>query len=178
MVWTDTTKKMGGLSFLNPSPELRRQVRAWLDETLVTVDGELDPSVVNSEAKRRRKKLREEARLEAEKALQAQAARTNGVDVPADQRVNSAAQAETVKGVTVRETAGELSSRLPGSPAASWRGVRTVVCAALLLAGLVAYRREVSHMVMSFGSTIAGDERKGGAITPADVRGSTCQLKN
>ena len=74
MAWTDTAKKTGGLSFVNPPPELRRQVRAWLDETSVPVDGELDPCVANSEAKRRRKELREEARREAEKALKAHAA--------------------------------------------------------------------------------------------------------
>jgi hypothetical protein len=77
MAWTDTTKKTGGLNFVNPAPELRCQVRAWLDETPVTADGELDPCVVNSEAKRRRKKLREEARLEEETTLRAPAGRPN-----------------------------------------------------------------------------------------------------
>jgi len=46
---------------------LREQVRAWLDQTLVTTDGKLDPAAVEPEAKRRRRKLREEARAEAKR---------------------------------------------------------------------------------------------------------------
>jgi hypothetical protein len=54
IVWSDAAKKTGGLLFLNPSQELREQVRAWLDATLVTADGKLDPAAVESNAKRRR----------------------------------------------------------------------------------------------------------------------------
>src|SRR5713101_7492267 len=68
MVWSDTGKKTGGVRFLNPSYELRKQVRAWLDQTLVTTDGKLDPVAVESEAKRRRKKLREDAKAEGGRA--------------------------------------------------------------------------------------------------------------
>src|SRR3981081_2924783 len=66
MVWSDTAKKTGGLRFVNPSAELREKVREWLEETLVTADGKLDPGAVESKAKSRRKKLREEARAQAE----------------------------------------------------------------------------------------------------------------
>ena len=65
IVWSDAAKKTGGLLFLNPSQELREQVREWLDATLVTADGKLDPAAVESNAKRRRKELREEARAAA-----------------------------------------------------------------------------------------------------------------
>ncbi|HEY4816405.1 MAG TPA: PilZ domain-containing protein, partial [Candidatus Acidoferrum sp.] len=41
MVWSDTAKKIGGLRFVNPSEELREQVREWLEATLVTADGKL-----------------------------------------------------------------------------------------------------------------------------------------
>jgi hypothetical protein len=58
MVWSDSAKKTGGLRFLNPSKELREQVREWLEETLVTADGRLDPGALESKAKRRQKKLR------------------------------------------------------------------------------------------------------------------------
>src|SRR6202049_2950667 len=70
MVWSDTAKKTGGLRFLNPSEELQEPVRDWLEETLVTADGKLDPGALESQAKRRRKKLREEARAAAELAWQ------------------------------------------------------------------------------------------------------------
>jgi hypothetical protein len=171
MAWTDTTKKMGGLSFLNPSPELRRQVREWLDETPVTVDGDLDACMVNSEAKRRRKKLREEARLGAEKVLRGQTVQPSGGDARANDRwANGAAQAETAKAVSVGETAGELASPVHRRPAGSWRGVRTIVCAALLFLGLAAYRREVGHLVMSLGSSIAGEEQKSDADAAMEVR--------
>jgi hypothetical protein len=170
VAWTDTTKKTGGLNFVNPAPGLRCQVRAWLDETPVTVDGELDPCVVNSEAKRRRKELREEARREAEKAWKAQAAWPDGGDVPGGQGSNGVARVETVGAISVAESAGELTSPLHASPAGSWRGVRTIMWAALLFAGLAMYRREVGHLVMSLGSTIAGEEQKSGATAPIEVR--------
>jgi len=34
IVWSDAAKKTGGLLFLNPSQELREQVREWLDAIL------------------------------------------------------------------------------------------------------------------------------------------------
>src|SRR5258708_15866706 len=52
----------------NPSEELEEKVREWLEETVVTADGKLDPAAMESKAKRRGKKLREEARAEAELA--------------------------------------------------------------------------------------------------------------
>src|SRR6267154_5558254 len=83
MVWSDTGKKTGGVRFLNPSHELRKQVRTWLDQALVTTEGKLDPAAVESEAKRRRKKLREDAKAEAERA-QREGALQNRVEAPGE----------------------------------------------------------------------------------------------
>src|SRR5260221_12837047 len=66
MVWSDTSKKTGGLRFLNPSKELQEQIRDWLEETLVTGGGKLDPGALWSKAKLRRKRLWEGARADAE----------------------------------------------------------------------------------------------------------------
>jgi hypothetical protein len=77
---------------------------------------------------------------------------------------------ETVGTISMAETAGKLASPLHASLAGSWRGVRTIVCAALLFAGLATYRREVGHLLMSFGSIIAGEEQKSGATAPVEVR--------
>jgi hypothetical protein len=63
MVWSDTSKKTGGLRFLNPSKELQEQIRDWLEETLVTADGKLDLGALESKAMRLRKRLREEVRV-------------------------------------------------------------------------------------------------------------------
>jgi hypothetical protein len=55
-------------------------------------------------------------------------------------------------------------------PAGTWRGVGAIALAAVLLVVLIAYRRELGHMVMSFGSSIAGDEHKAGGASATEPR--------
>src|SRR5256885_9137597 len=68
VAWTDDTGKLGGLQFTNRSLELRNHIRAWLTATVAAEDLRLGTTLAqassDSEAKRRRKKLREEARLQ------------------------------------------------------------------------------------------------------------------
>ena len=172
MVWSDTGKKTGGVRFLNPSYELRKQVRAWLDQTLVTTDGKLDPAAVESEAKRRRKKLREDAKAEAERA-QREGALQNRVEAPGEgsrpaPQVRPAS--DPITDATPNPIAlDDSSTRTPhGKPGATLRGIGLIVLAGLLFTGLVTYRRELGHFVMSIGSNIAGE--KGATATPAETR--------
>jgi hypothetical protein len=172
MVWSDTGKKTGGVRFLNPSYELRKQVRAWLDQTLVTTDGKLDPAAVESEAKRRRKKLREDAKAEAERA-QREGALQNRVEAPGEgsrpaPQVRPAS--DPITDATPNPIAlDDSSTRTPhGKPGATLRGIGLIVLAGLLFTGLVTYRRELGHFVMSIGSNIAGE--KGATAAPAETR--------
>jgi hypothetical protein len=165
MVWSDIAKKTGGLCFLNPSRELREQVEAWLEQNLVTTDGKLDPGV-ESEAKRRRRKLREEARAEAARV------RREG---PQERRVgeDSGPQMRPPSDPTAHRDAQPIARDdskpqvAHGKPTATLRRIGTVGLTAILFTGLVAYRREFGHLVMWVGSSIAGE--KGGPAAPAEA---------
>jgi PilZ domain len=174
MVWSDTAKKTGGLRFLNPSKELREQVRDWLEETLVTADGKLDPGALESQAKRRRKKLREEARAAAELAWKEGALKA-GEMKPAGETEIGAANAGVAESATTRmssrdRAADDLTFQGNESPTGTLRGVGALGLSAILLMTLIGYRRELGHLLMSFGSSIAGEEQKSGVEAPAEAR--------
>jgi hypothetical protein len=176
MVWSDTAKKIGGLRFVNPSEELREQVREWLEATLVTADGKLDPAAVESKAKRRRKKLREEARAEAKLAWKhgtlkapTKAEQTGETDLEAAKM--SSAETAAAHAISLAWAEDGSASRLGyGNSARTWQGIGTIALAAMLLMALIAYRRELGHLVMSLGSSIAGVEQKGGAAAPVEAQ--------
>jgi PilZ domain-containing protein len=183
MVWSDPSKKTGGMRFLNPSQELQEQVREWLEETLVTADGTLDPAAMESKAKRRRKKLREEARAEAEIAWEEGALKA-GETKPIPAIEPGAAKAAAAEGAPThvvspdRAAFNDLALR-PANPAGeegpsgTRRGVAAIALSTILLMTLIGYRRELGHLVMSFGSSIAGDEQKGGAGPAPEARPDT-----
>ena len=167
IAWSDATKKTGGLRFLNPSPELQEQIREWLEETLVTADGTLDPAALDSNAKRRRKKLREEARAEAELTWQKGAVKAVMKETTAETAGHglrmSVSETATTHVISNAGAAGDSTSRPGyGNSTDTWRGVGMIALLAMLFMALVAYRRELGHLVMSFGSSIAGDEQKAG----------------
>jgi len=172
MMWSDTGKKTGGVRFLNPSRELREQVRVWLEQTLVTTDGKLDPAAVESEAKRRRKKLREEARAEAERARKEGALTKSEIEMPGVEsrpapQVSPASNpniSETPKPIALEDSRTRAAH---GKPSVTLRGIGLIGLAAMLFMGLVTYRRELGHLVMSLGSDIAGEE--GETATPGEA---------
>ena len=169
MVWSDIAKKTGGLRFLNPSQELREQVQAWLEQTLVTTDGKLDPVAMESEAKRRRKKLREEARAEAERPSQEDAQKEKRAgDGGSQMRPSDAPTANEVPQM-IRWDDSTLRVD-PGKSGALVRGIGAITLTIALFAGLVTYRRELGHLVVSVGSTIAGEKgapKEGDTAVPA-----------
>jgi TPR repeat protein len=181
MAWSDIAKKTGGLRFLNPSPELREQVRAWLNQTLVTTDGKLDPAAVESEAKRRRKKLREEAKAEAERA------RREGVPKKSDgetlreanltlqpARRETSANTYEARNITM---VGEATAREAfGNSAVTLRRIGAIALGVLLLIGLTTYRRELGHLVMSLGSSIAGEN--GGTTAQTEAQPTPVNLSS
>jgi hypothetical protein len=180
MVWSDIAKKTGGLRFLNPSEELQEKVREWLEETLVTADGRLDPEAASSRAKRRRKKLREEARAAAELAWKEGALKA-GKDTRTGPKAGHAPEMQTPKAAQQNSHANSLSynaadesARLGyGNSTGPWRAVGAILLLSVLLVALVGYRREWGHLVMSFGSSIAGEEQKNGGVAPVERRPET-----
>jgi TPR repeat protein len=167
MVWSDTSKTTGGLRFLNPSARLRKQVREWLEETVVTADGKLDRDAVCSKAKRRRKKLREEARAAAEMAWKEGAlkAEKNTWTAPTESQTPMMQTAETASAHWLSFNPTDESAKL-GYGNATRRGVAAILLISALLVALITYRRELGHLVMSFGSSIAGEEQRS-PVAPA-----------
>src|SRR5256885_1560041 len=144
MMWSDMAKKVGGLRFVNPSQELRDQVREWLEETLVTADGKLDPDALASRAKRQRQKRRDEARAEAavawnEGALQAPGAKSEETGtVVTDSVPWDRATLNLMPGRTVDELGWRPSdsARIRGT----WRGVGAIAMAGTLLVMFISDR--------------------------------------
>jgi len=182
MVWSDVSKKTGGLRFLNPSRELQEQVREWLGETLVTADGTIDPGAMESKAKRRRRKLREEARHEAELAWHEGALKAGQARPTAEIETGAAKAGATLRATSElipHTNATEHFTLRPArevSSAGTWRGVGAIALAAILVMTLIGYRRGLGHLVMSFGSSIAGDEQKGVAVAAPDARPITSDV--
>jgi hypothetical protein len=175
IVWSDAAKKTGGLLFLNPSQELREQVREWLDTTLVTADGKLDPAAVESHAKRRRKELREEARAAAARARKEGALKAIKTESTAgmEGQTSEMSVPDVRTGIVgmISGTTDGITARVGhGNSAGIWWGVGAIALAAVLFLTLVAYHRELGHLLMSFGSSIAGDEQKSNAAAPPEVR--------
>jgi hypothetical protein len=172
MVWSDTTKKTGGLRFLNPSEQLREQVRQWLDAKQVTADGKLNRITVDSDAKLRRKKLREEARAEAEYGWKG-ALKAND-DAWSAQTAGQAPEIQTAETAEVHpismSAADDISTPDYGNSTGAWRGAAAIVLMSVVLVALVTHRRELGHLLMWFGSSIAGEEQKSGVTAPIDVR--------
>ncbi|MCU1241728.1 MAG: hypothetical protein JWO71_2454 [Candidatus Acidoferrum typicum] len=173
MVWSDTAKKTGGLRFLNPSKELQEQVRDWLDETQVKADGKLDSNALESQAKRRRKKLREEAKAAAEIAGQERELKAGELKPAGKIEIGTTkagiAESATRNTISRVRTTDDLTFQPNESPTRAWHGVGGIALSAILLMTLIGYRRELGHLVMSFGSSIAGDEQKS-VEAPADTR--------
>jgi len=179
MVWCDTAKKMGGLRFLNPSQELREQVREWLDETLVTAEGKLDPEAVE---KRQFDLRRGEERVGPE-GSPSDGTPEGGSRLGGNNKAllgattSNTTAASTTPSLLGKIRTGQEGSRIlpraAANPAKAWRGVGAIALWAALLVTAIGYRREIGHVMMSLGSSIAGDEQKRpGSTGAAEVKES------
>jgi PilZ domain len=174
VIWSDIAKKTGGLRFLNPSQELQEQVRKWLERSPVTEDGRLDPKAVGSQANRRRRELREEARAAAKLARKQGPKKIRAkpdVEVKGQLPTRWVPEANTATvqvasnaSASANEATSQMEDRNVGG---TWRGIAGIVLAALVLIALGVYRRELGHRLMSLGSSLAGDEQKAKAGAPA-----------
>jgi len=160
LAWVDATGKIGGLRFLNDSAELREQIRSWMEiaearEGAFRVGRQRD-----SEAKLRRQKLREEARLEL-------APRNTGRSTRSPAAAGPTLAAST-PGAGAREAA-EISSQIaeravlaPPARDRTGAGLATVAVGlvALFAAMTIAYRQEIGHLVMRIGAGMTGEVQK------------------
>jgi len=166
VTWRDPTRKIGGLHFVAPSHELRDQIRSWMASNNAPDRCLLAGERIDSEAKRRRKQLRDEARIQADAGHASQSTK-----LPA--RPDRAATTASV-GMGTREVSlGQVQSvqsagvGLPtGTRAGAWWGALAIGATALLVITMIAYRQEVGRRMMRFGATIAGEPQRAPALPP------------
>jgi hypothetical protein len=158
VVWVDPTAKIGGLRFLGDSPELREQIRLWMDVPVASQGIVRAGEQRDSEAKRRRKKLREEAlaqagTIEAGPSIKAPASLNPPFGAAAD--VTPARELPTPSVQTNRVVfQPPAKTRTRVGPAFAAMGL------ALLLFTMIVYHQELGRTVMGFGSSIAGEPVK------------------
>src|SRR5256885_5914201 len=164
VAWVDDTGKLGGLQFTNRSPELRNHIRTWLAATIAAEDlrsgTTLAAATTDSEAKRRRQRLREEARLQLKaKALGWKLQKLDdGSDLEQDTRSSKTPSGTVAAGNEVRgiHEEGTIFASQPNS-AEGWKRAILVALAAVLLAIAITGRRQVGYVLMRLGSAMAGD---------------------
>jgi hypothetical protein len=159
VAWVDATRKIGGLRFLSDSPELREQIRSWMEITEAPEGALRAGQQRDSEAKLRRKKLREEARLEPAPLNTGRSTKWPAA---------SQTLAASTPGSAVREPAvisSQMAERVVLAPPGRNRtgaGLATVAVGlvALFAAMTIAYRQEVGHLVMRIGAGMTGEVQK------------------
>jgi hypothetical protein len=166
VVWVDATAKIGGLRFLSDSPELREQIRLWM-EIPIAPQGTLRAGEQrDSGAKRRRQKLREEALARAGTIETGQSAK---LPVSPDQPLRAAAGATPAREFP---TPSVQTDRLFQAPAKAPTRIGPAFAAiglAILLFTMIAYHQELGRTVMDLGASIAGERGKPPASTPDSV---------
>jgi hypothetical protein len=167
VAWVDPTAKIGGLRFLSDSPELQEQIRYWMELTAAPLSTLRAGEERDSDAKRRRKKLREEAQLQA----------TTVVTGRSTQRPASPNQISTA-GID-RTSAPQSSIPRVQAPATNRAVLQTparnrtqigpafaAIALTAVLFTMMAYRQDLGRMVMGLGASIAGEPQKAPASPP------------
>lgn len=158
--WLNQTNKVGGLCFMDLPPESREQIHDWLEQAKGVDDMgsgfALPPDWrTESEAKLRRRKLRQEARLRLEGQT---AVPPTPLEAPPASRD---AQASTSRFLTFR-----ASPQVPGSPhlltapraSSGFRwGTGAIVLSALFAVVPIIYHQQVGHGLIWLGTAIARD---------------------
>jgi len=156
VAWVDATRKIGGLRFLNDSAELREQIRSWMEIAEASGGAFRAGQQRDSEAKLRRQKLREEARLER---APLSTGRSTKSPATAGQMLTASPRAAP-REPAVRSS--QMAERVVLAPFAGNRtgaGLATVAVGlvALFAAMTIAYRQEIGHLVMRIGAGMTGE---------------------
>jgi hypothetical protein len=167
VAWVDATAKIGGLRFLSDSPELQEQIRSWMELTAAPLSTLRAGEERESEAKRRRKKLREEAQVQAGTV---EAGRSTQLPASLNRAPTSATERAPARESTIPSLQAQAVNRAVLQPPARNRSkigpaFATIALAAVLFA-MVAYHQDLGRMVMGLGASIAGEPRKAPASPP------------
>lgn len=161
VAWVDASAKIGGLRFLSDSPELQEQIRSWMELPGPPLGTLRAGEERDSEAKRRRKKLREEAQTQT--AI-AEAGRSTQLPNGAATDRSSAPQS-SIAGVQAPVT----NRAVLQTPARNNRTRTGTAFAGIALAAILfamAYHQDLGRMVMGLGASIAGEPQKPPAAPP------------
>ena len=167
VVWVDATAKIGGLRFLGDSPELREQIRCWMEIPIVQQGTLRAGEPRDSEAKRRRKKLREEALAQAGPI---ETGPSTKLPVSPGQLFGAAAHVTPARGFPTPSVQTErLVFQAPAKTPTKIGPAFAAVGLAMLLFTTIAYHQELGRTVMGLGASIAGEPGKPPAPTPDPV---------
>lgn len=172
VVWVDATAKIGGLRFLSDSPELREQIRSWMDVPIAPHGTLRAGEERESEAKRRRKKLREEALAQAGAIEAGQSAK---LPVSPDHPLRAATNLTPARDLPIPSMQADRLFQAPAKTRTRIGPAFAAIGLAALIFTMITYRQELGRTVMGFGASIAGDpgkpaEQPAGPISePTDV---------
>jgi len=169
VAWVDATAKIGGLRFLTDSPELQEQIRTWMELTAAPLSAWKAGEERDSEAKRRRKKLREEAYAqpgtgEAGRSTQLPAS-LNRIPAATTTERTSARDSSipNLQAQSANRVVFQVTARNPTRVGPAF----AIIALAAVLFTMMAYHQDLGRMVMGLGASIAGEPRKPPALPPS-----------
>ena len=167
VAWVDATAKIGGLRFLSDSPELQEQIRSWMELTAAPSSTLRAGEERESEAKRRRKKLREEAQAQAGTVGTGRSTQfpARSDRMPPAAAARAAAPQSSIPSVQAQVTNRSVLQTPAKSRTRIGPAFATIALAAVLFTTM-AYRQDLGRMVMGFGASIAGEPQKPPASPP------------
>jgi hypothetical protein len=167
VAWVDATAKIGGLRFLGDAPELQERIRSWMELPASPPSTLRAGEERDSEAKRRRKKLREEAQARARAVGTGQStqfpARSDRMPTAAADR---AATPQSSIPSAQAPTANRAVFQTPAKPRTRFGPAFATIALVAILFSMLAYRQDLGRVVMGLGASIAGEPRKPSASPP------------
>jgi len=152
VVWVDATRKIGGLHFLTDSPELKEQIQSWMQAAAHPERAVWSRAPLDSEAKRRRKQLRDEARTPLEAPFGSMPATSSQESANGRKPVLPHVPIEPHRMVQTLSAEANL--------ARTGRKTLSLSLTVLLCIAVAAYRRDFGRVIMHFGARMAGEVEK------------------
>jgi PilZ domain len=167
VAWVDATAKIGGLRFLGDSPELKEQIRSWMELTAAPLSTLKAGEERDSEAKRRRKKLREEGQVQAGTV---EAGRSTQLPASLNRMPTAATERPSAREFSMPSVQAQAIHRAVLQTPARNRTMigpafATIALAAVLFT-MMAYHQDLGRMVMGLGASIAGEPQNPPASPP------------
>lgn len=187
IIWVDSSKKLGGLQFLDGTPGFRERVRAWLAEPKAVVAQpeqeaeskadshteilkpiESKPIKVQSDAqadspaKQRRRQLREEARakMEAAERERASGSRRESQAIGEDAGPKQQGSIGGMQEEIFLHGPGERTWPAFVGNQKLWKGLAGFALGGAIAVLSVAYRQEAGALLMRLGTSLAGKQQQ------------------